>query len=127
MITSFDTRTGLIIVRAHLWGPAGERTLRLALDTGATYTIVRTAILVALGYDPALSTKRIMMTMGSSVEYVPLVTVQRLASLDRVQSHFTVASHTLPPSASLDGLLGLNFVQNLDLLVSFRRGIITLD
>lgn len=87
-----------------------ERSLRLALDTGATFTIVRTSILVALGYDPALSAQRILMTMGSGVEYVPLVTVQRFAALERVHEDFTVASHTLPPSAAVDGVVGLNFV-----------------
>ena len=36
----FDARRGLIIVRAELFGPSGSIVLRLALDTGATVTMV---------------------------------------------------------------------------------------
>ena len=54
MSFSFDPQQGLIIVPAELWGPSGSAVLRLALDTGATGTVVNTGMLVALGYDPAL-------------------------------------------------------------------------
>jgi hypothetical protein len=37
-----------------LWGPSGSAVLRLALDTGATSTVVNVGLVVALGYDPAL-------------------------------------------------------------------------
>lgn len=36
----FDPQQGLIIVGAELWGPSGSALLRLALDTGATATVV---------------------------------------------------------------------------------------
>ena len=49
----FDPEQGLVIVRAELSGPTGDVVLRLALDTGATGTVVNAGILVAIGYDPA--------------------------------------------------------------------------
>jgi hypothetical protein len=48
----FDPAQGLIIVSAELWGPSGSVVLRLALDTGATGTVVNVGTLVAIGYDP---------------------------------------------------------------------------
>jgi hypothetical protein len=67
----FDPQQGLIIVPAELWGPNGSAVLRLALDTGATGTMVNTGMLVALGYDPALIPDRVQITTGSGVEFVP--------------------------------------------------------
>ena len=40
MSTMFNPHEGLIIVQARLWGPTGDTQARLALDTGATRTIV---------------------------------------------------------------------------------------
>lgn len=58
MSLPFDPQQGLIIVRTELWGPTGSAVLRLALDTGATATVVNIAMLVAVGYDPALAPTR---------------------------------------------------------------------
>lgn len=49
MSVPFDPLQGLIIVPAELWGPTGSVVLRLALDTGATSTVVNVAMLVAIG------------------------------------------------------------------------------
>lgn len=51
MRAPFDANQGLIILGAKLWGPTGSVVLRVALDTGATSTIVNVGILVAVGYD----------------------------------------------------------------------------
>jgi hypothetical protein len=48
MSVPLDPQRGLVIVRAELWGPSGSAVLRLALDTGATSTVVNVAILVSL-------------------------------------------------------------------------------
>jgi hypothetical protein len=39
----FDPQQGLIVVPVALWGPTGSVVLRLALDTGATATLVNEA------------------------------------------------------------------------------------
>jgi hypothetical protein len=40
----FNPREGLIIVPTRLYGPAGDAIVRLALDTGATGTLVNTEV-----------------------------------------------------------------------------------
>ena len=50
------------MVPVRIWGPAGERDLRLALDTGATITVVSAHSLVDAGNDPAGSSDRVTMT-----------------------------------------------------------------
>ena len=62
MTTPFDPTQGLIVVSTRVWGPNRDAVARLALDTGATSTLIRTGILVPLGYDPAIATERVQMT-----------------------------------------------------------------
>ena len=122
MSTPFDPERGLVIVRAELWGSSGSAVLRLALDTGATSTIVNVAMLVALGYDPALAPDRIQITTGSGIEFAPRVPMQQIAALGLERAPFPVLAHTLPPSAGVDGLLGLDFFRGQVLTVDFRSG-----
>jgi len=118
----FDRSQGLIIVHAALWGHAGSAVLRLALDTGATATIVNAAMLVAVGYDPAPAPDRVQVTTGSGVEYAPRVKVDKFVALGQERVDFQVLGHTLPPSAGVDGLLGLDFLRGQMLTLDFRNG-----
>jgi hypothetical protein len=54
LIDTFNPRVGLVIVRAEVFGPTGSIVLRLALDTGATSTLISVGPLAAVGYDPSL-------------------------------------------------------------------------
>ena len=122
MSSPFDPRQGLIIVPADLWGPAGSAVLRLALDTGATGTVINVAMLVAVGYDPALAPDRVQVTTGSSVEFVPRVLLDKIRALEQERTDFPVLGHTLPSSAGVDGLLGLDFLRDQQLTLDFRTG-----
>jgi len=126
MHISFDSRQGLIIVRAELWGPTGSGVIRLALDTGATSTVVNVGMLVAIGYDPALAADRVQVTTGSGIEFAPRVIVEKIVALGHARPDFPVLGHTLPPSAGVDGLLGLDFLRGQNLAVDFRAGHVTL-
>ena len=126
MSSPFEPQQGLIIVRAELWGPSGSVVLRLALDIGATGTVVNVGLLVAVGYDPALAPDRIQVTTGSGVEFVPRVMLDKLEALGQERTGFPVLCHTLPPSAGVDGLLGLDFFRGQSLTIDFRNGRVTL-
>lgn len=126
MTTPFSPQRGLIVVKVRLWGPAGSRVLRLALDTGATATMINAPALVAVGYDPAASPDRVLMTTASGVEYAARVAVDRMEALRQSRSGFPVVAHVLPPSATIDGVLGLDFMRGQTLTVDFRKGEITL-
>ncbi len=120
MIFSFDPRQGLVVVHAELEGPLGSVILRLALDTGATGTMVNVGMFVAIGYDPSLTSDRIQVTTGSGVE------LNKITALGQGKVKFPVLCHTLPSSTSIDGLLGLDFLRGQKLTVDFRNGKINL-
>ncbi|MCI0335779.1 MAG: hypothetical protein L0228_21440 [Planctomycetes bacterium] len=90
-------------------------------------TLVNAAPLVALGYDPALSAHRTQVTTGSGIEFVPELNVAKIEALDLERTDFPVLCHTLPPSAGVDGLLGLDFLRGRRLCIDFRTGEISLS
>ena len=126
MSVSFNPNSGLVIVGARLKGPKKVMGLRLALDTGATRTMVSAAAVTATGYDPFISTKRIQVTTASGVVFAPLVVVSTFRTLGQDELNFEVVAHTLPPSAQIDGLLDLDFFRDKELNIDFRAGLITL-
>ena len=126
MSSAFDSRRGLIIVTAELWGPHGSGVVSLALDTGATSTVVSQARLLQLGYDPAASSGPELVTTGSGVIFVPRIKLIRIAALGHERTDFPVLCHTLPPGAGVDGLLGLDFMRGYRLVIDFRSGQVSL-
>jgi hypothetical protein len=46
--------------------------------------------------------------------------------LGQERQNFTVIAYTLPPTATIDGLLGLDFFRNHVLTIDFQNGEITL-
>lgn len=101
--------------------------LRLGLDTGATGTMINVAPLTTIGYDPSLAPDRVQVTTGSGVEYAPRLPVLRIKALGQERQDFPVLAHTLPPSASIDGLLGLDFLRGQVLRINFERGVVVLS
>ena len=66
MSFKFDATEGLIFISAELFGPSGTGTLRLALDTGATTTVINTVQLMAVGYDPTAAANNVEVTTGGA-------------------------------------------------------------
>ena len=100
MSSIFDPAEGLMVVSTRLRGPRGHLVVRLALDTGATDTVLNWDVIISLGYDPASAPGRIQITTASGVESVPRVEIERSEALEKEREHFPTLCHTLPPSGS---------------------------
>ena len=50
-----------------------------------------------------------------------------IRALGQERTNFPLLGHTLPPSASIDGLLGLDFLRGQVLNIDFRQGTISLS
>lgn len=127
MSFTFNPYHGLIVVGAQLHGPSSSISLRLALDTGASTTLVGIAPLVTAGYDPALMGDRVQVTTPAGLEFLPRLTIERLSSLGCDRADLAVLGHSLPLRAGVDGLLGLDFLRGQRLSIDFREGAITLQ
>ncbi|MCI0489651.1 MAG: retropepsin-like domain-containing protein [Blastocatellia bacterium] len=127
MSFAFNAHQGLIIVRTEIWGSSGSGVLSLALDTGATSTLVNQSRLMQLGYDPAVAPDRLQISTASGIEFVPRLTVDKITALGQEHTNFPVLCHTLPASAGVDGLIGLDFFRGQTLTIDFRTGQISLS
>lgn len=119
-----DPTNPLIPVDVLLEGPRGQQLIRMALDTGATYTIAPVGALRAIGYDPAVSPHRIEFVAAGSVESRPVVTVQTVSAFGIRILHLQVVCHDLPTQSPVRGLLGLNFLKHLSIHLDFPRRIV---
>ena len=122
----FHPGSGPILVDVEATGPAQSASFKLVLDTGATTSLIKRSALIYLGIDPDQSTRRIQMTTGSAVEVVPVVTLTRFSALGQHRFGFSVIAYTLPKNATVDGLLGLDFLRGMLLSIDFRAGRINL-
>lgn len=127
MSFQFNSNHGLVILQVRLWAPRGDIILRLALDTGATYSLISRDILTRVGYEPDSFATRVRITTASGVENVPQIIIEKLEALGQQRSRFPIICHNLPTTANLDGLLGLDFFRGQRLVIDFRTGAMTVD
>ena len=127
MTFSFKPDRELIVVSTRITGPRGTTVVRLALDTGATTTTINWDPILFVGYDPAKSPDRVEVSTASGIEFSPFLLIQQIEALGRTEPNLRVLCHTLPPSTTVDGLLGLNFFRDSRLTIDFRMGTISVE
>jgi clan AA aspartic protease (TIGR02281 family) len=121
-----DRREPLIVIPVGLKSKLSSYIVNMALDTGATFVIIPWDVAENLGYDPAISDERISITTASTVEKVPLITLDEINVLGHSKKKVKVAIHDLPPKSRVDGLLGLSFLNNFNLKLMFKDGYLEL-
>ena len=124
MRVKFDATWGLIVIPTRVYGKQDDTIVRLALDTGATSSVINWDVAMLLGYDPASEKERVQITTGSGVEFAPRITVKKIEVMRKSLDNFPMLCHTLPPSATVDGLLGLDFFRGKRLLLDFKGGFV---
>ena len=127
MSISFNAREGLILAQTILTGPSGSGVANLALDTGAITTVVDRRFFLNLGYDPSTASEQVQITTGSGVEFAPEIVLTQIEAFGHKYTNFPILCHIFPPSATVDGVLGLDFLRGKRLELDFRAGLITLD
>ena len=122
----FKPRQGPILVETQITGPAMSTDVRLLLDTAATMSLIDLTILCKLGFDPAQPLRQVQLRTGHARGIVPVYALTRFSALGQHHIFFLVIGHTLPPTSNVDGLLGLDFLQDQILTIDFRLGQISL-
>lgn len=125
--TRFDPDLDLIIVQARLWGPLTDTILRMAVDTGASDTMITPDVLDALGYNPRDAEAVTSVTSVVGIEKGYRRRVEIFSALGFQLHDFLIHVHDLPDSAGLDGLLGLNFLKHFNYEIRSREGLLVVD
>ena len=112
-----------IIVDVRIAGKRRRR-VKLLLDTGATTTILSWDILKDIGYDPAISNRRKDVTTANGVIEAPLVKVKGMSIGHFKVKNTDVICHDIPELIRVDGLLGLNFIENFRVCIDYKKGVL---
>lgn len=123
----FDISAQVIVVEPELWGDDVSEIIKMALDTGATYTMLPWKIARVLGLKPEVSERRVDIITASGVESVPLVNLKSIRLLDKKINNIDIVIHDLPPKSYVDGLLGLSFLRNFNMHINFKEGYFELE
>ncbi len=99
----------------------------MALDTGATYTMIPWDIAEVLGYDPGASKDRVPLITASGVERAPLITLKSISVLGKDADNVQTVVHNLPEKSYVDGLLGLSFLRRFRVCLDFQNGVMEIE
>ena len=120
---NFDPQSPIIAVDITLEGEKGtKRRVKVALDTGATYTMIPWEIAEALGYKPDVLKERVTLITASGVETAPVIEIKRVKFLDESIGNVQVVCHDLPPRSYVSGLLGSSFLKHFKIIIDYPKG-----
>ena len=88
--------------------------------------MVSAKLLSDIGYD-INSPSLVQIMTGNGIVEVPDLQVSRLMALGQERTGFSVLAHELSPKATIDGVLGLDFLRGHVLNIDFRLGKLTLE
>ncbi|MCK4418331.1 retroviral-like aspartic protease family protein [Candidatus Aerophobetes bacterium] len=120
----FDPSLPVIVLDVTLEGKIVKRRIKMAVDTGATYTMIPWEIAEALGYRPDISVQRVTLITASGIERAPLIKIDSLRVCNKEVKNGKVICHDLPQKSYVDGLLGLNTLKELKVKIDFGEATI---
>jgi clan AA aspartic protease (TIGR02281 family) len=123
-----QTRLGIPIIlrRVGLHGPKGIREIDMILDTGAVYTVIAWDVARDIGYDPAVSERRMSIVTANGVVGVPFLKVKRMEVAELSVEAVDVVCHDIPEMTGIEGLLGLSFLRHFRTLIDYPGGVLSI-
>jgi hypothetical protein len=100
----------------------------LALDTGASNTVIDLASIIVAGYSVADALETVQLETGNGVVDAYVFVLKSFNALGVMKKDFQVCSYDFFGNnvySDIHGVLGLDFFKNTDLNISFKRFEIT--
>ena len=118
----------LLMLKATVADTEGiYQSIRLLVDTGATYTVLPASFLRQMGYDVANPLRLVRISAANGVLDVPFLKVDRFCCLGQDVADFSVVALDLPPSAVISGLLGMDFLEAHQALIDTGKAEIVIQ
>lgn len=124
---SLVKNSSIVSIFVILSNENNKRALKMALDTGATYTTIPWETAQALGLKPEISIDNTDMITSSGIERAPLLTIKEMIVLDKKAENVKVIVHDLPQRSQVDGLLGLSFLKHFKVTLNFNEGYLEIE
>lgn len=109
----------IVLRRVRINGPTGLREIDMILDTAAAYTVIAWDVAKDIGYDPAVSERRMPIVTANGVIEAPLITVKSIELAELRAEAVDVICHDIPEIAGIEGLLGLSFLQHFCTVIDY--------
>jgi len=119
---SFDKKLPLVIVPVSIKIKETVFDFNFAIDTGASISLIDFELLQTLGLTKEKSIKTIQTITASKQENAYEFLIPNLKALGIIRRNFRIISRKLPVGLGIDGLLGVNFFKNKQLIIDFRKG-----
>jgi len=123
---SLENEDSLIRVDAEL----GRSDLTLALDTGATHTVIDLTMMLLNGYDLTKVVRTVEFETAKGPINAYIFSVSRLSALGKTIQNVEISSYDFMGNnmvVDIDGVLGLDFFKGSELSINFKMATITLS
>src|SRR5512140_71825 len=121
-VTRFNHKRDLVIVRAWLWGPRGDKQVWLAVDTASAETVVTPDTVDLLGYNPRDGETITTVRSAIGKEQGWTLRVSRFSTLGFVVPNYRIHVFDLATGHDIDGLIGLTFLRQFNCEFRFTEG-----
>ena len=117
----FNLEDKAVIVKVYVEADGITNELDLIVDTGTQESLISEKAIMAMGYVRANSIGDVpIQTVGGSAMAYRYI-IDSIEALGVRRNMFNVISHPMPKGAGADGLLGLDFFENTELTIDFKR------
>jgi predicted aspartyl protease len=128
IVTGFNPRSDLIVIKGTIWSAQGRaRDVELAVDTGASETLIIPEVTDDLGYSARYGEAITVIRSPIGREQGYLMRVAKFSALGFDLTDFRIHVHDLPDGYGIEGVLGLNFLHNFDYEVRSILGQLRVD
>ena len=126
---SFEDDLIVVTTYIKLHNKARYYPLSLVLDTGASHTVIDFNMLLLAGYDRSLRLdKNVKVQTANKIIEADKFMLDELKVMERSMKNFEIATYDFLAQDDLlsyDGVLGLDFFKNTELLIDFKKSELT--
>ena len=120
----FEKNGNIVIVPVTL---NNRQTIKLVVDTGASYTFISHALARDLAIDVSRSDKTVPFHTANGIVEAPLTNLDSITVGGMEIKNLTAAVHDTTPDSTAAGLLGLNFLSNFRMDIDTQKGMLHLE
>lgn len=114
----------IVVIQAML---NKKRTVKFVVDTGASYTMISSAVARDLDLDLTQNQRTMPFQTANGLIQAPLTNLDSITVGGMEIKNLTAAVHDAVPDPQVAGLLGLNFLSNFRMDIDTQKGLLHLE
>ncbi|MEB3831767.1 retropepsin-like aspartic protease [Phormidium sp. CCY1219] len=99
--------------------------VKLIIDTGSSFTILPVQVVETLGYDTQNTRFREEIITGKGKINAPVIQLTWFNCVGQILYDFPIVAYNIPARLRVDGLLGMDFLQSCQAVLSIHNAEIT--